>query len=142
MMTPEMAAKLKRSVILHEGYRKFIYMDSMGKLTGGIGYNFSDRGLTDDWIQSQYQQDVDYFYNQLCQFHWYKQLIPERQIVLIDMAFMGWKKFLEFEKMIEAISLGDYKRAALEMLNSEWAHQVKNRAANLAQGMLTGVYDV
>jgi len=36
----------------------------------------------------------------------------------------------------------DYKRAAFEMLNSKWAEQVKGRAVDLAQGMLTGTYNI
>ena len=83
-----------------------------------------------------------YFYQQLSTLPWYQNLNFDRQIVLIDMCFMGWKKFLEFEKMIDAISRGDFKRAAFEMLNSGWAEQVKGRAESLAQGMLTGVYDI
>ena len=142
MMTADMTAKLKRSLIQHEGCEKFPYIDTVGKITIGIGYNLSDRGITDEWINNQYQQDVQYFYNQLSTFPWYEHLTPDRQIVLIDMAFMGWKKFLEFEKMLEAIARGDYKAASLEMLNSEWADQVKGRAGVLAQAMLTGSYDI
>jgi len=55
---------------------------------------------------------------------------------------MGWKHFLNFEKMLDALSKQNYQEAAYQMLNSEWAKQVKGRAANLAQGMLTGVYNI
>jgi lysozyme len=142
MMTPEMISKLRQSLILHEGYRKYPYVDSVGKITVGIGYNVTDRGMDDGWINDQYQKDVSYFYNQLFEFPWYQHLTPDRQIVLIDMAFMGWKKFLTFNKMINAISKGDYKQAAYEMINSKWAEQVKGRAATLAQVMLTGIYNI
>lgn len=143
MMMPETIAKLRRSIVKHEGFNRFPYVDSVGKLSIGIGYNLTDRGLDDDWINNQYNKDVLYFYNQLNEyFSWYRDLVPDRQIILIDMCFMGWKKFLEFEKMIDAIARGDYKKAAFEMINSEWALQVKGRAAELAQGMLTGEYNI
>lgn len=142
MMTVEMLEKLKKSLVAHEDYRKFPYVDSVGKITIGIGYNLSDRGIDDGWINTQYQKDVLYFYNQLMEFKWYQTLNADRQIILIDMAFMGWKKFLGFKKMINAISKGDFKGAAFEMLNSKWAEQVKGRSASLAQGMLTGVYNI
>ena len=142
MMTPEMTAKLRRSLIQHEAYSKFPYVDSVGKITIGIGYNLTDRGIDDDWIIKQYNEDVTYFYNQLINFDWFEHLTTDRQIVLIDMAFMGWKKFLTFKKMLEAISKGDYQQAAFEMLNSKWAQQTKNRAAQLAQAMLTGTYSI
>jgi len=143
MMSPEAVAKLRRSIIKHEGYEKFPYTDSVGKITIGIGYNLTDRGLDDEWINNQYMKDIRFFNNQLDEyFSWYKDLCTDRQIVLIDMCFMGWKKFLEFEKMITAIARSDFKQAAFEMLNSEWAMQVKGRAAELAQAMLTGEYNI
>lgn len=141
-MTPEMKAKLRRSLVHHESYEKFPYTDTVGKITIGIGYNLSDRGLSDEWINNQYQADVDYFYGQLLAFPWFEQLTSDRQIILIDMAFMGWKKFLTFDKMLNALLTHDYKKAAFEMINSKWAEQVKGRAAALAHGMLTGVYEI
>lgn len=141
-MTPEMLLKLKRSLVLHEGKNNFPYTDTVGKLTIGIGYNLTDRGLPDEWINHQFQQDVDYFYHQLLAFPWFEHLTLDRQIALIDMAFMGWKKFLTFNKILDAISKNDFKKAAFEMLNSKWAEQVKGRAATLAQAILTGVYNV
>lgn len=143
MMTTEMAAKLRKSLIEHEGYKKFLYFDTAEppRATIGIGYNISERGLSDDWINHQYLADVTYFYNQLNEFPWYKDLNPDRQIILIDMSFMGWRRFLEFENMIQALSIHNYAQAAYEMLQSEWAKQVKSRSAKLAQGMLSGEYN-
>lgn len=140
-MTPEMTTKLRKSLVSHEDYRKYPYIDSVGKITIGIGYNITDRGIDDEWINMQYQRDVNYFYNQLSKFSWFAGLNEDRQVVLIDMAFMGWKRFLEFEKMIEALAKFDYKQAAVEMLNSKWAEQVKSRAISLAEGMEKGVYN-
>src|SRR5215208_2747785 len=140
-MTPDMLIKLRKSLVEHEGYRKFPYVDTVGKITIGIGYNLTDRGIDDEWINNRYQCDVNYFCNKLSGFEWFKELNPDRQIILIDMCFMGWQKFLEFEKLINALYEHDYKQAAFEMLNSEWAQQVNSRAASLAQGMLTGVYN-
>lgn len=140
-MTPDMLMKLRNSLVQHEGFRNFPYTDTVGKITIGIGYNLSDRGLDNDWINHQYEYDVNYFYTQLNNtFPWFSQLNSDRQIVLIDMCFMGWKRFLEFQDMISALSKGDYEGASQQMLNSEWAQQTKSRAQQLAQGMSTGVY--
>ena len=141
-MTLEMQAKLKRSLILHEGLERLPYIDTVGKITIGIGYNLTDRGLSDDWINQQFSDDVDYFYNKLIAFPWFKHLTQDRQIALIDMAFMGWKKFLTFNKMIKALQQGDYETAAFEMLNSKWAQQVGDRAKTLANVINDGVYHV
>lgn len=139
-MTPEMMSKLRRSLIQHEDFRKFPYIDTVGKVTIGIGYNLTDRGIDDEWINQQYKKDVNYFHVQLSQFAWYSYLNSDRKIILIDMAFMGWKNFLSFKKMIDALSRFNFQEAAYEMLNSKWAHQVQSRAVQLAEAMMKGVY--
>lgn len=140
ILPAELSLKLRKSLINNEGYRNYPYVDSTGHLTIGIGYNLTDRGLDDDWINAQYQRDVEYFYIRLHEFPWFANLNLDRQIVLIDMAFMGWKSFLSFRKMLASLELGDYKNASREMLQSKWAIQVKGRAVLLAKAMETGVY--
>lgn len=141
-MDMEMLLKLKRSLIKHEGRKEQIYADTKGKLTGGIGYNFTDRGLPEWFIERQFQEDIDYFYNQLMEFSWFRDLNADRKIILIDMSFMGIKKLLGFKKMIEALSKKDFTEASIEMLDSEWAKEVKGRARELAIGMLNGIYNI
>lgn len=142
MMTKETFLRIKRSLILHEGHENYPYTDPLGKITIGIGYNLTDRGIDNDWINKQFQDDVIFFYKNLCEFPWFHLLNEDRQIVLIDMSFMGWKRFLEFEKMISALEKRDYQKAADEMINSKWAEEVKDRAIKLAEGMRTGEYYV
>lgn len=142
LMTPEMSAKLKRSVVNHEGRKKFPYPDTLGNITLGIGYNLTARGITDEWIDNQYSEDAEFFYLSLSQYPWFNNLNEDRKIVLLDMCFMGLKKFLTFEKMIEALKESDFMTAAHEMINSKWAEQVKDRAFVLAVAMRKGVYDV
>ena len=88
MMRESMRSKLKHLIVEHEGYRKFPYIDTVGKITIGIGYNITDRGMPDEWINQQYDKDIAYFYNQLWEdFEWFRGLDEHRQIVLIDMCF-------------------------------------------------------
>jgi len=141
-MTPLMMIKVRKSLFLHEGHTKFPYVDSVGKITIGVGYNLSDRGLSDEWINNQFLQDVNYFYSELSKYSWFETLNEDRQIVLIDMAFMGIKTFASFKKMIDAIKNHDFVTASEEMLASKWAKQVKDRAVKLALAMKMGVYDV
>ena len=143
MIPKEMGPKLKRSLLEHEGYKNIPYVDTKGFITAGIGYNLSTRGLKDSWINEQYEDDVEFFYSKLCEFPWYKDLNQDRQIVLIDMAFMGWQHFIEFHDMIAALAVHDYNKAADEMLASDWARDVKSGRSNaLANGMRTGVYNI
>lgn len=147
MMTPEMSlemsAKLKRSITLHEQNRKFPYLDTRGKITIGYGYNLDDLGLPDDMRNTLYQDAINSLYPKFCTFSWFLDLNEDRQLVLLDMTYnLGWNKFLEFEKLIKALSNHDYNNASFEMLSSDWADQTKSRAVSLATGMQTGEYKI
>ena len=110
-----------------------------GNVTIGIGYNLSARGLPDSWINEQFDQDIAYFDKVLTlDFPWYEHLCDARKMVIIDMCFMGYKTFRTFHKMLFALELHNYERAADEMLNSEWAHQVNGRAVENALIMRRG----
>jgi lysozyme len=139
MISLEMAAKLKSFIISHEGKRNYPYVDTVGKVTIGIGYNLTDRGLSDTWIDDQYEKDVTYFNAQLLHdFPWYESLCDARKMVLIDMAFMGYKSLKGFVRLFEALSEGEYEIASQEVLNSLWAQQVGHRAVEDAEIMRTG----
>lgn len=143
MMTSECVKKLKVSLIKHEGYLNQACLDGTGSIRIGVGYNLSERGISDNWILNQLTEDILFFYKSLNdEFYWFEVLNSDRKIVLIDMAFMGWKKFLTFKKMFRALERENYKTAAKEMLDSKWAKDVKERAIILADGMRTGVYEV
>jgi lysozyme len=139
MMPRTMQLNLKRLITLHEERRKFPYIDTLGNITFGIGYNATARGMPDSWIDKQYDQDVSFFYFNLNHdFPWFKDLCEARQMALIDMCFMGYKRFLEFEKMLAALAASDYETAASEIVNSVWAQEVKTRAVDIEKIILTG----
>ena len=142
MMSSDMAAKLKRSLVIHEGNRKFLYVDTLGNQTIGIGYNISLRGLPTAIIDDLYNGDVQSLFNVLSNdFSWFPLLCEDRQVALIDMAFnIGYEGFCKFETMISALEHKDYVAASHAMLNSEWAKQVNSRATSLAHVILTGMY--
>ena len=132
-MTPEMKAKLRHLLIVHEGYRQTLYHDSFGIPTIGIGRNLESRGVLPTEIDMMCDNDMQYFYNQLSEkFPWFLKLNDARQIALIDMCFMGLKKFMSFKKMIAYLEQEDYPNAAIELLDSAYAKQVGNRAIDLA----------
>jgi lysozyme len=47
---------------------------------------------------------------------------------------------MRFPKMHLALAAGDYPGAAREMLDSDWAQQVGDRADRLAQQMVTNAW--
>jgi GH24 family phage-related lysozyme (muramidase) len=139
-LTQSVNAKLKQLIINHEGYEQFPYLDKEGKVMIGIGYNLTDRGMSEAWINTQYEQDIEYFNHRLTEdFSWFDELSDNRKIVLLDMCFMGYRKFLTFKRMLMSIAMQDYRQASLEILDSRWAILTPIRANTLAKIMLTDV---
>lgn len=59
----------------------------------------------------------------------YKSLPDKVKIALLDMAYnIGVPGLLGFKKMWEHLKNGDYEAASYEVLNSQYAKQVPNRA--------------
>jgi lysozyme len=125
-----------------EGVRNFPYVDTVGKITIGIGRNLTDLGISENGIQLFYQEDFDRINNQVqARLPYFQALDPVRQGVLINMAFnMGFNGLEKFQNMLTAFAKGDWEVAASEMMNSAWAGQVKDRATRLAQQTRTGIW--
>ena len=141
-MTAEVRVNLREMLIRHEEYSKYPYPDIVGKITIGIGYNLTDRGLPDRYINELFNEDVDFCYSKLSEnFVWFDGLSDDRKIVLLNMCYnLGWKRFLTFKKMLSAIEEKNYKLASDEMLDSNWAKQVGKRATELAYIMEEGLW--
>ena len=117
------------------------YTDSVGVLTIGYGCAIGITGLTRE--EAEYlldsrvrmaQRDLDFM------LPWWVNLDDARQFVLCQMAYqLGLNKLLDFRKFREALRVGDYSRAADEMLDSRWATQTPARAMRLAAIMRKGV---
>jgi len=132
----DIIAQLKRD----EGVRHFPYADTVGKLTIGVGRNLKDVGLRDSEIDFLLRNDVSEKATQLSnRFPWFSGLDEVRRGVLVNMTFnMGIGGVLGFPKFLVAVSRGEWNVAAAEMLDSQWAGQVGDRAKRLAQQMQTG----
>src|SRR5258708_25864323 len=125
-MNPEMAAKLKRALTKHEGRRETPYVDSLGNLSWGLGYNITVRGPYTKSMHQQYQDDRDYLYHNVCAYKWFNDCNNDRKIVILDMAYnLGLKGFLKFTGLIACLEKHDYACASVHMLSSLWARQVK-----------------
>ncbi|MBU9563769.1 glycoside hydrolase family protein [Burkholderia multivorans] len=133
------AAKLKAELTLDEGRRSRIYVDTVGKVSGGIGRNLTDKGFRDNEIDLMYQNDIVETEAWLDRnLPWWRSLDPVRQRVMMNMAFNMQGKLLTFVNTLAAIKRGDYAAAADGMLNSLWARQVGARATRLANMMRSG----
>jgi len=124
----------------HEGIRLKPYLDSVGKLTIGVGRNLDDVGISKDEAEMMLSNDIDRSIHDLNHhLSWWIDLDETRQMVLIDMCFnLGISRLLGFENTLRSIKSGEYEIASQQMLQSKWAGQVGNRAKELSQMMKEG----
>ncbi|KWD49659.1 lysozyme [Burkholderia ubonensis] len=133
------AAILKAELTRDEDRRKRIYTDTVGKVSGGIGRNLTDKGFRDNEIDLMYQNDIAETEAWLDRsLPWWRSLDPVRQRVMMNMAFNMQAKLLGFRNFLAAAQRRDWNTAAAEMLDSLWARQVGARATRLAAMMRGG----
>jgi lysozyme len=122
-----------------EERRQKPYVDSVGKLSIGIGRNLDDRGLRDSEIDFLLDNDVAEVLAECAALPYWGLLNDARQIVIADMVFnLGLGRFLKFRKLAAALEVEDYETAADEMKASKWYGQVKRRAERLVAAMRSG----
>lgn len=134
--------RLKKQLEIDEGKRPHIYLDTVGKWTGGIGRNLSDRAFSEDEIQLMLSNDITQAIRDARQLvPGYDQLDDVRQEVLINMSFnLGYTRLAGFKKFLAAVNASEFSEASLEMLDSKWAKQVGERAQRLSKAMRTGAF--
>lgn len=122
-----------------EGRRKFPYVDTVGKITIGVGHNLTDNGLPDNMIDMLFDEDLERA-ESVCRRHilTFDALTDNRKAALMDMAFCLDSKIGGFHKMLKAIASGDWKQAGAEVLDSEFARQVGTRANRIADMLENG----
>lgn len=143
----------------NEGFKQYPYKCKAGKLTIGVGHNLDNCPLTKqekEFIghdgrskpitkaQAFYllRNDIERVLNSLNRkIPWWKNLNEDRQYVLLDMCFqLGIDGLLGFKKMLSAMGIGNFERAAEECLDSKYARQVPIRAERNRRAIETGKY--
>ncbi len=124
----------------HEGVRSKPYVDTVGKVTIGVGRNLTDVGLSDSEIDILLKNDIDRAVADLDrELSWWRKLNEARQRVMIDLCFnLGIGSLLGFKNTLHFIETGDYNSAATNLLKSKYASQVGIRADTLAKMLRTG----
>lgn len=138
--------ELKELIKQHEGSnikngRHYPYIDTVGKVTVGWGWNLTDNGLPEAVAETLLDISIDEARNNIASV--FGDLVPSftenRYNALVDMMLnMGLTRFKGFAKMIGAIQAGDWETASQEAFNSTWAIQVKNRAIEDADLLKNG----
>ena len=130
----------------HEGVETHAYVDTVGKVTIGVGRNIDKNGglgLSQQEIDYLLSGDVKRVEAELSQaFIWYDDLDDARKDAMMDMAFnMGLPRLRKFKRALAAMSARLYEIAAVEFLDSLWARQVgKNRSTTISDMIRSGEY--
>lgn len=132
--------RLRAQLVADEGLRLRPYVDTVGKVTVGVGRNLTDKGISHAEAMTLLENDIDEAEQALvARWPWVAELGPVRYAVLLNMCFnLGPEGLAGFRNMLALVEFGDYAQAAEHMLVSKWAAQVKGRAVRLAKQMLTG----
>jgi len=140
-----MLAVVTPMVGVDEGCRLTAYQDTRGLWTIGWGRHDASvcQGMTctqaeaDAWRDQAIENVLKELDGAL---PWWRGIDIVRASVMVDMAYeLGLHGFLAFKNTIALIKRMAYVFAAHEMLNSEWALQVPNRARRLSRQLDMGV---
>jgi lysozyme len=125
----------------HEGYRRFAYECSEGRLTIGYGTMIENGGhgvpeYIAELLLRDYLQTLE---TRFAALDWYKSLDDNRRGAILEMGYqMGYEGVLGFRKMIEAVGDHDWDRVLSEALDSRWARQTPARANDVARRLAYG----
>lgn len=135
-------ANLIENLTFDEGLRLKLYKCSAGKLSIGVGRNIEDLGITRAEAIFLLNNDIDRCTEE-CEknIQFFMDLSIPRREVLVMMCFnLGITRLLNFKKMLEYLKNKNFDLASSEMLQSEWASQVGNRAKRFSEVIKTGYY--
>ena len=105
--------QLKETITRHEGLRLDLYQCTANANTIGVGHNLDAKGISAAVAAL---------------------MLEVVQEALVNLCFnMGIPRLMQFKKTLAYIQEGDYKKAANELLDSRYAHQVGYRAVEVAQ---------
>ena len=139
--------QLRKEIELDEGKINKIYKDHLGYPTFGIGHLI----ITSDpeygqAIGTSVSEDrvIEAFNNDICKvlsdceklYPDFYDLPEEAQLIIANMMFnLGYTRLSKFKNMKAAVDARNWKLASLEMKDSTWYNQVRNRADRLVKRM-------
>lgn len=135
----------KEELKLDEGLRLKAYKDTLGNWTIGYGHLLKEKPDR-DWtlVEAEEAFEEDFLKAELGA----KDVVPffealdgARKGALVNLAFnMGATALSGFHGTLAALDAGDWDTAALHLMNSKYARQVRSRASRLAFRLRTGEY--
>ena len=144
-MTQEQLTRLHSNLVDAEGDRLYPYVDTVGKITIGVGHNLTDCGISAQVRELLLVEDIDRAVADLDEkLPWWRELDPVRQVALVELVFnMGiggpTKGLLSFRNTLAHLRAGRYEQAAVNLAKSKWARDVgPRRTARLQRMIRTG----
>lgn len=126
--------KIRQNLIMEEGLKLMPYRCTADKLTIGVGRNLDDRGISELTAMQMLDEDIEICLAELranvSNFDQHPDAVKE---TLIDLCFnLGISRLLKFQKTLgyidEGLETGNYTKAAVELLNSNYAKQLPARS--------------
>lgn len=129
---------ITQDLVREEGFSPHAYRDTRGFLTIGYGRLIDKRrgkGLSQYEAREMLVNDVNRLIGSLDHnIPWWATQPENVQRALANMAYqLGTTGLLGFKKMLEALKQGDYNKAYIEALDSDWAQQTPQRARRIAE---------
>ena len=139
-----MIEQIKNRIKKHEGFRNKVYKDTLNKRTIGYGHLCVEdwwedgKEYTEAELERVFDKDFETAKNSASNLYKDCSIKDEAKGIIIEMVFqLGPTGVSKFKKMWVALKNNppNYKEAAVQMLDSRWAKQTKNRAESLAKQM-------
>lgn len=137
---------LRTILVRHEGYKRIVYKDTLGNLTGGIGHLcdssfYENQPLSDQQVEDWYDEDVRTAIAVAKQaVNCFDALGEVRQVVMIDLAFNLSHRLYQFKNFIENIEQLEWSHAAGDLRDSLWYSQVGVRGSEDATAIELGFF--
>lgn len=133
--------KTKAWIKGHEGLSLKAYNDSRGFNTIGYGHlNIENYPSIDKQTADKlFDRDIDHALAEANKLPEFGKLDPVRRMAIVDLIYnMGRGKFTNFVKTRQLLAEGKYPEAAQELLRSDYAGQVGDRAKEVAALIKSG----
>jgi len=139
--------RLREELKIDEGCKYEIYLDHLGLPTFGIGHLILDSDpeygqapgtpVSENRVNECFASDTRIVLEDCKKLYSNFEFLPEEvQLIIANMMFnMGYPRLSKFKGMKAAVDIGDWHRAAVEMVDSRWYQQVTNRADRLVSRM-------
>ena len=119
----------------HEGFKSTVYQCTEGYDTIGYGFAVKDLKLSKkvcNIILAEKLAKLQFDINN--KFEWFEDSPEIVRNVVINMCYqLGLTGFSKFKQTIYYLETEQYEEASIEMLDSLWAKQTRNRAKELSE---------